>query len=176
MKRLNIGCGEWPLYYWINLDANPAMRADIHATVPPIPFEDEELDEIYAGHMLEHLDSKTARVFLSECYRCLKHGGRLGLVVPDTREIMRRWLNGAIDCVEFPENEYWAIDDLDAVCALFLYSTAQSSPHKWSYDSTTLARIMREAGFVDLCVIDRYRDPRISVGAWYQCGWDGAKP
>lgn len=175
-RRLNVGCGEWPLLYWVNLDASPNVHADIHQQVPPLPFEDGSLDEIYAGHCLEHLSQADAKAFLIECQRCLVPGGKLGIVVPDTREIMARYLRGDIDAVEFPAGVYRPIADLDQVCELFLYSTAQESPHQWSYDLATLKRLLEAHGFIVERQIDRYRDPRIPVGAWYQCGWDAHKP
>lgn len=175
-RRLNVGCGEWPLYYFTNLDANPRLRADIHASVPPLPFEDGALDDIYAGHFLEHLSPADAKLFVLECLRCLAPGGRLGILVPDTREIMTRWLAGAIDQVEFPADTWHAVADLDAVCGLFLYSDVQESGHKWSYDLFTLARLLQSCGFEVTGEIDRYRDPRVTNGAWYGCGLDARKP
>ena len=175
-RRLNVGCSVHPLLYFVNLDEDPNAIADLYQHVPPIPFEDGSLDEIYAGHFLEHLSRPNAALFLAECFRCLAPGGKLGVVVPDTREILTRWLAGSLDCVEYPVNTWHAVADLDAVCGLFLYSTVQESPHLWSYDQGTLARAMTRAGFVNLQEIDRYRDPRIPVGAWYQVGVDGFKP
>ncbi len=174
-RRLNVGCGEYPLPYWMNLDADPRAIADHYATVPPLPFEDEALDEIYAGHFLEHLTPDEARAFLAECRRCLTHGGQLGIVVPDTREVLTRWLNGALDCVEYGHDVWHPVADLDAVCAMFLYSTVQSSPHRWSYDLGTLKRLLESSGFHVVGEIDRYRDARIPRGAWYQCGLDAVK-
>lgn len=174
-KRLNVGSGEYSLEGWINLDADAAMEPDVCVQVPPLPFQDGELDEIYAGHFLEHLTHQEAEAFLAECYRTLKPGGKLGILVPDTREIMRRYLDGALDAVEYPYRVWWPVADLDAVCALFLYSCVQGSPHRWMYDQRTLARAMEKAGFTALQPIDRYRDPRIPQGAWYQFGFDGRK-
>jgi hypothetical protein len=34
---------------------------------------------------------------------------------------------------------------------------------------------MAAAGFAGLREIDRYRDPRLGNGNWYQCGADGFK-
>lgn len=174
--RLNIGCGQHPLPYWTNLDSDPDAIADLYQRVPPIPFDDGTLDEIYAGHMLEHLDYSDATAFLADCYRALVPGGRLGIVVPDTKEIMRRYLAGTVDAVEYPYGVWWDLANLDAVCAMFLYSTVQGSRHQWMYDEQTLAKAMTRAGFKDLTPIDRYRDPRIAQGAWYQFGYDGRKP
>lgn len=66
--------------------------------------------------------------------------------------------------------------DLDEVCTLFLYSTAQASPHRWSYDLFTLRRALERAGFVVDAQIDRWRDPRLGTGQWYQMGLDCHKP
>lgn len=175
-RRMNIGCGSFPLPFWANVDRDPLTVAQIHAIVPPIPAKDESLDEIYAGHFLEHLDRVEAREFLRECMRCLVPGGRLGLVVPDTREVMKRWLAGTNDAMEYPYNTWWPLSDLDSVCACFLYSPVQATRHKWSYDELTLAKIMTEMGFVNLEPINRYVDPRVARGAWYQTGRNGYKP
>ncbi len=175
-RRLNVGCGDFPLAYWTNLDADPGVRADIHATVPPLPFGDASLDEIYAGHFLEHLSFEDGAAFLAECYRCLAPGGKLGILVPDTFEVARRYVLGMPDKVEYPPETFHPVADLDEVCRMFLYSTVQVSPHKWSYDSRTLKRAMEAAGFVAFVEIDRYADLRIPVGEWYQCGWDAYKP
>jgi len=176
-RRLNVGCGDWPLAYWQNLDAAPSQWPDlvIQATVPPLPFEDESLDEIYAGHFLEHLSEHEAQAFLSECRRCLTDGGKLGIVVPDTREVMTRWLAGSIDCAQYGVVSWCSIADLDDVCRLFLYSTVQASPHKWSYDLGTLGRLLERSGFTVTAEIDRYRDERLGSGQWFQCGWDAVK-
>jgi len=175
-RRLNVGCGQWPIPYWTNLDADRSAIADLYHQVPPLPFADGALDEIYAGHFLEHLTPRDARAFLAECRRCLVPGGSLGIVVPDTREILTRWLRGDPDCVEYPAHHWHAVADLDAVCGLFLYSDVQDSPHRWSYDIGTLRRLLESCGFIVTGEIDRYRDARIPIGAWYQCGIQAVTP
>ena len=175
-KRLNVGCGVYPLNFFINLDADPNVPAQIHELVPPIPFEDNSLEYVWACHFLEHLPKPLADEFMAEAFRVLEPGGRLGIVVPDTREIMTRWLEGSIDAVEYPCHEWHNVNDLDEICHLFLYSDAQDSQHQWSYDKATLARMFDRAGFVQLEEIDRYRHELIAQGAWYQVGIVGRKP
>jgi predicted SAM-dependent methyltransferase len=175
-RRVNCGSGDYPLPGFCNLDADPSKPADIHATVPPLPFDDACLDEIYAGHFLEHLTYDDGQAFLKECYRCLVPGGKLGLVVPDMREVLKRWLAGSIDAMEYPWGVFHRVSDLDAVCRVFLYGSVQESQHRWSYERDTLARAMVGAGFRQLKEIDRYTDPRLAAGAWYQCGVEGRKP
>lgn len=174
--RMNLGCGDWPLAGWVNVDESPRVAADVVASVPPIPAEDESLDDLYLGHLLEHLPPARGGALLLEAYRCLRPGGRIGVVVPDTRAVLEQYVQQTAACVEYPQGTIRPMADLDQVCALFLYSTVQPSPHRWSYDLVTLARALRAAGFRDLVEINRYDDPRIPVGAWYQCGYDARKP
>lgn len=175
LRRVNVGCGDFPLADWINIDSAEDSAANLVMPVPPLPFEDNSTAEIYAGHFLEHLEKPTADEFLRECYRVLKPGGRLGILVPDTDEIMRRYLAKTGDRVEIPQGRYWRMDDLDDVCGIFLFSTAQPSHHRWAYSRMTLRRAMEAAGFRSLRPIP-YDDPRIPVPAWWQQGFDGTKP
>lgn len=176
--RLNVGCGPFRLEGWLNLDENPTVGADLHVCVPPLPFEANRAEEIYAGHYLEHLDPEEADVFLEECRRVLVPGGKLGLVVPDTRAIVRAYLEGVAGrdtLVEGPPGQYWSMANLDHVCAYFLFSTYQESPHQWAYDLSTLRRALERHGFLVLGEIDRYSDGRLGTGRWYQCGLDAVK-
>lgn len=175
-RRLNVGCGQFPLLYFTNLDESRQAFADVIVRVPPLPYDDGGLDEIYAGHFLEHLPPEVGEQFLAECFRCLVRGGRIGIVVPDTRAVMTRWLKADPCSVEYPAGVFRPIADLTTVCELFLYSTVQESPHRWSYDLDTLGAAIARAGFELVAPIDRFQDVRIPVGAWYQCGWDAVKP
>lgn len=174
-SRLNIGCGQHPLLFWTNLDAASDALADVRATVPPIPFDDASMTDIYLGHVLEHFDEHEGEALLRECYRVLKPGGRLGVVVPDARAIMGRWLSGVQEAVEYPMGTFRNVADLNEICRLFVFSTVQESHHKWMYDEFTLRRAVRLVGFKITGSIDRWRDPRLGSGAWYQCGLDAVK-
>lgn len=174
--RLNIGCGDHPLTGWTNLDARAEVEPDVCATVPPLPFEDASCDEVYAGHFLEHLPPADGLAFLRECARVVKPGGRVGILVPDTRAILGVYLGQVPTKVEFPLGTWHDCRDLDAVCTLFLFSTIQESPHRWAYDLDTLGRALQAAGLRVTATIDRFTDPRIPVPAWYQCGLDAVVP
>lgn len=174
--KLNLGCSRWLLEGWINVDADPESPADLHCEVPPIPFIDGGADEIYMGHLLEHFTYEDGQRLLAECYRVLVPGGRLGIVVPDMRLVMKRWLAGEPDAVMlYPDGVWREIADLDEVCTMFWYTKGER-PHKWAYDKDTLGRAMARAGFRKLREIDRYRDQRLASPAWYQVGVEGFKP
>ncbi|MGE5364375.1 MAG: class I SAM-dependent methyltransferase [Bacteroidota bacterium] len=79
--KLNLGCGRDIKEGYINLDIvdyGGNMVCDI--TKFPYPFDDNVFDEVYASHVLEHLDNfhKT----ISELYRILKPGGILVVYAP----------------------------------------------------------------------------------------------
>jgi predicted SAM-dependent methyltransferase len=174
--KINLGCGQYKLRGFRNVDADPACCPDVVATVPPLPFTDGEADEVYCGHLLEHFPRAEGLRLLRECYRVLQPGGQLGVVVPNTRLILRRWMGGATTTDVGPDGRTYAVADLDDVCALWLFSTCQASPHRWAYDATTLERIVEEAGFRITGVIDPRRDPRLSNGNWYNLGCQAERP
>jgi hypothetical protein len=175
--RLNLGAGNFPLRGggWVNVDEDPATTPDWCTRVPPIDRTDESVAEIYIGHMLEHLGPEAADLLLLECYRVLVPGGKLGVVVPDTRRILACYLRRDHTRVEVPQERFWELDDLDDLCAVFLYSPFQDSPHRWSYDAATLKRAMARAGFTVTTRIDPFHDPRL-VPAWWNLGYDATKP
>lgn len=176
--RLNIGCGEWLIPGYVNIDADPALDVDIAAAVPPIPYPDATVDEIWSCHFLEHLDFETGAAFLRECYRVLRPGGLVSIVVPDMRWLYAEYSKGSGRAFEEPNSggRMRAVRDLDDLNAMFVFSTVQPSHHKWGYDLSTLSRALEVAGFPLLREIDRFRDPRLGTGQPYQCGLEGLKP
>jgi predicted SAM-dependent methyltransferase len=162
--RINLGCGKRKLDGFINVDRDNSRSPDVCAEASDYlhGITDETVDEVYAGHFLEHLERDDGLQILREVYRVLKPAGKVGLVVPDTHEIMRRICAGELD--------------LDEACSYYLYSTVQPSRHRWSYDERTLARLLEEARFVVDKPIDRWNDPRLVAGVWWQCGLDAVKP
>lgn len=173
--RLNLGCGEYLLPGWVNIDADPNAPADLHLSVPPLPWPGGSVGEIFAGHVLEHLEPETADELLAECSRVLRPGGAIGVVVPDTRELVRRYLRGGDEHFELPAGAYHRITDLDELCRFFLFSTYQPSRHRWAYDAETLARALARAGFAEVGPLDP-NDPRIAVPVWWNLALGGVRP
>lgn len=173
--RLAVGVGQHPLRHWINVDTDESALVTLRADGLALPFQTATLDDVYLGHVLEHFTYADGQRLLGECWRVLKAGARLGVVVPDTGEILRRYVQGLGGGIEFPRGHWNDLADLDDVCRLFLYSTVQPSHHLWSYDTRTLARALRRAGFAVEAEIDRWNDERLGSGAWYQFGFDARK-
>lgn len=91
---LNLGCGKRfsvkPC--WKNIDyysIDPHVQA--HNLLDGIPFGDFTFDAVYHSNVLEHFTRIDGKDFLTECFRVLKPGGVLRVVVPDMEDICREY-------------------------------------------------------------------------------------
>lgn len=82
--RLNFGCGNHVVEGFKGVDLY-APEADIKCDLfkVPLPWKDGEVDEIMASHFIEHIPAKVRWPFFDECYRILKPGGIMRIVVPN---------------------------------------------------------------------------------------------
>jgi SAM-dependent methyltransferase len=80
--RINFGCGQFPRDGWVNVDLDLLAKADLQHDLEqfPYPFESNSADEIFASHVLEHLNRPFAA--MAEFSRIVKPGGRLTIRVP----------------------------------------------------------------------------------------------
>jgi len=90
---LNVGCGAHYHSGWCNIDlvsnAPEVIKYDIRSG---LPFRDNSFDAAYHSHVLEHLTPEQGEALIKECYRVLKPGGILRIVVPDLEQISRIYL------------------------------------------------------------------------------------
>jgi predicted SAM-dependent methyltransferase len=93
LRKLNIGCGSTYHPDWVNLDVSPVLPDVQKVNINKgLPFSTESVDVCYSSHVLEHLDTKGASSLIGECFRVLKHGGAVRLVLPDLEAIAREYL------------------------------------------------------------------------------------
>ena len=81
--KVNLGCGVFKLNGFINIDSDPRVFPDLCEDVRCLPFREDSIDELYAGHMLEHLIITEALPVLRHWHLKLKKGGRLTITIPD---------------------------------------------------------------------------------------------
>jgi predicted SAM-dependent methyltransferase len=82
MKILDIGCGKNKTPAAIGLDRIGLPGVDVVHDLNsfPYPFEDNSFDEIYATHVIEHLDSIVKA--MEEIYRLAKPRAKVVIVTP----------------------------------------------------------------------------------------------
>lgn len=87
--RLNLGCGQWKLEGFVNVDKSPECAPDrlVDLEQLPWPFPDSSCQEIVMSHVLEHLGATTAAYFgiIRELYRICRADGLVRIVVPHPR-------------------------------------------------------------------------------------------
>jgi predicted SAM-dependent methyltransferase len=81
MNKLNLGCGRDLKEGYTNLDIVDYGGNQVHDLNSfPYPFEANSFDEIFASHVLEHLNDFNKAI--TELYRILKPGGILIVYAP----------------------------------------------------------------------------------------------
>lgn len=139
-----------------------------------IPFADGTFDVVYHSHLLEHLERNEAPAFLKECWRVLKVGGVLRVVVPDLESMVVRYHNAMQrlddgNC-EAGDDHRKAINELfdqmvrrepgaqktHPPLARFVQGILRGNPartgelHRWMYDRYSLADLMQSVGFTEV--------------------------
>ncbi len=100
--KLHFGPGkgwEKPSDDWKAVDVD-SERGDIVLNlnqVDELPFEDSSVDCIYGSHIFEHVSILNSLKIFKECYRILKPGGIIRIVVPDARRSIEEYLAGNED-------------------------------------------------------------------------------
>jgi len=93
LDYLNLGCGSRFLTTWTNVDfVTNSENVIAHDLTKGIPFPNDRFDALYHSHLLEHFTREDGKFFLRECFRVLRPGGVLRVVVPDLEQIVRSYL------------------------------------------------------------------------------------
>lgn len=81
VKKLNLGCGNDTKEGYINLDSAKLPGVDVVWDIEklPLPFQNDEFEEILAQDILEHTEYIPV---LKDLHRILKTGGKLSIRVP----------------------------------------------------------------------------------------------
>jgi predicted SAM-dependent methyltransferase len=161
--RLNLGSGPFPLRGFVNIDQDEERKPDVVADVTKLPYEPGTVDEIYAGHLLEHFDYYGGEKALWHWRDMLKPGGKIAVCVPDYDFLVRDYLRSP------------SAFKLREMNDLYIYSYMQKSPHKYAYSEVLLRDSMERAGFVDLQRMP-VNHPYFQSPVEWQVGIEGRKP
>ena len=120
-----------------------------------IPLNTETVDNIYSSHTFEHLRYHDGDMFLEECYRTLKIGGGIRLIVPNLRLKIEDY------------NKLKDADDFFLKLGLFHESHAKSSKfkeyirnllsdgigHKHMYDEDSIKKKLIKNRFKNVTIV-----------------------
>jgi predicted SAM-dependent methyltransferase len=135
-KKLHVGCGDQALEGWINVDLAPYPAVDVVQDVTKgLPFADCSF--IFAEHFVEHLSLPDARKFLGHCRRALADGGVLRLTTPNLDWV---W------ATQYHPGEWKGAHEAVEDC-LRLNRSFYGWGHRFLYNSDTLVRVLKAAGF-----------------------------
>ena len=143
--RINVGAGHITRDDYLNVDSRELPGIDIVADVRQLPFQPEQLTELYSAHLLEHFPlEELRRVILPRWVSLLEDGGKLVSVVPDTETMVSERAAGRIPFDEFVEVMYGG----------------QEYPgdfHFSGFSKETLTKLLEDAGLEDVKVIEEGR-------------------
>ncbi len=88
---LDLGCGSRKVPGTLGVDVRRAPDVDLLADVARLPFADGSIDGIVTRHTLEHVDDMLTVV--EECWRVLRPGGLLKVVMPNASCTFTSWLD-----------------------------------------------------------------------------------
>lgn len=150
LVKLNIGCFLDQFYYgWENIDSQDLnqfaqqngyvfRQYDVrHGIQKP----DNSVDLILASHFIEHLSKDEGDAFLHECHRVLKPDGILRLVIPDSKLLVKKYLDGTI--MDFKHVNIGVEKASDSAEALFHLLI---SGHQTMYDFDSLSSKIKRIG------------------------------
>lgn len=159
LTKLNFGCFRTMFGHgWVNIDQHSlhdfAIRhgykfSQMDARYGITVIKDDTVDLIYHAHFLEHLNYEHGYEFLKHCYRIMKPGATMRIIVPDASLIMGLFMNGPISkwkqIVEglFPK-------DKRKLPPMMLAWEMICQDHASSYDADTLTEMLATAGFSNI--------------------------
>lgn len=117
LPYLNLGCGRRFHPEWTNVDFTETGEGVIaHNLTKDIPCDNESFDVIYHSHLLEHFTKTQARRLIQECYRVLKPGNTLRVVIPDLEQITKAYIHALehirIDSTKWEDHHNWLTIEL----------------------------------------------------------------
>lgn len=145
--KLHIG-GWQPHEDWKIFDILPREGVDYLGTCLDLKqFADDSIEEIYASHVLEHLDYKQeAEQALREWHRTLKPGGTLRISVPDLDILSRLFVHPQTK----PQERFHIMR------MMFGGQADAYDQHKTGFFFDMLGSMLDKAGFTDIKRVERF--------------------
>ena len=143
--RINLGCGHISLPDYINIDSRALPGVDIVADVADLKLPQGSVREIFSAHLLEHFpQEQLERALLPHWKQLMGTGGMFRAIVPDGEAMALALSRGEMCYEDFRE-------------VLFGAQDYTGDFHFNMFTPESLTRLLRQAGFKDINVLDRAR-------------------
>ncbi len=90
--KLDLACGQNKQEGFVGVDLHADADIKHDLLTFPWPWEDNSVDEIHCSHFCEHIPMRETEsgqdlflAFMDECWRILKPGGKMRVIVPNAR-------------------------------------------------------------------------------------------
>jgi len=154
MIKLDMGCGlntKKPLDEWIHLDCDKGPHIEIVCDFVDIPLEDDYVDEIWVGDVIEHVPVWKYHLVFPEWKRILKPHGLLHGTTPSLDSNIKKYVAGEINRETLMRN---------------LYGDQAGYPHQHYnlFTKTTLTDLLANYGFKS---INLDKSPGDKANPWW---------
>jgi GT2 family glycosyltransferase/ADP-heptose:LPS heptosyltransferase/predicted SAM-dependent methyltransferase len=156
LKKLEVGCGNFPQPGFIHLDVRKFDHIDVVCdfSKEPLPYPENDLDEILSNHSIEHISWRMLPHVIGEWFRTLRPGGRVFFRTPDLEFICRTYLAGKTT-PEHPSDEGYITQHLSssvtpawwANIKLFAGQDYPSNFHFLAFDFDMAKQVLEKFGF-----------------------------
>lgn len=138
--KLDVGCGlntMKPLDEWTHLDFDPGPHIELVTDFGNVPLDDNSVDQIHIGDVIEHIPVWRQAEVLTEWKRILKPGGILEGNTPNLEHNIQEYVSGKIGLD-------WLLQNL--------YGDRAGFPHQHYilFTKKTLTKLLWAHGFIDV--------------------------
>lgn len=155
--KLNLGCGQFKLPGFINIDVNPNVNPDVcdNALHYVAKLTDQSVEEIYMGHFIEHLIYEDIHFLMDQIKRVLRPDGKLLITVPDAQKAITLYNAGLL-------RPKW----LDLI-----YFGARDAPHEFHYSIWSYTRLEEVAKIYGFRIVREHMKHKYltAVVNWQTC-------
>ena len=162
MTSLNLGGGEHRIPGYVTVDFAEFDFPGVwnYDVTRGLAIGSNSLDRIYSSHTFEHFLPQHVLFVMTECYRVLKPGGSIRLVLPNIPQILKAYARDPADALQVV-NDHPAIESILSVmprisedvvlpidCVNFaVYDCGPPLGHKCIFDEETLQWCLETVGF-----------------------------
>lgn len=107
-----------------------------------LPYKTDSVDFVYQSGLLENLPEDSVSGFIKECYRVLKPGGTIRVVVPDTETVVKEYLNN----LQLSKEGFKEYEDKYNLSLSKLQKFSDDN-NKLFFDSFSLGKVLKDTGF-----------------------------